>query len=364
MKLRRYALILLALALIAVVGILYLKTRPAPVLTVMTWPGAYGRAQASAQMHPYAAKKNVDVRTALWDGELAEVAAMVQKHQYRADVIDFELPTAVKACNQNLLEKIDPAILPPGADKMPANRDFVAGAIGPCWVGGMVYSQVMVYSPRLEQKLKRTPETLTDFFDRRKFPGRRALNRASAKFNLEMALLADGVAPGDVYRTLETPEGLDRAFAKLAALKPIWAHDSKDAREWVKNGQAVMATALNGDLQSDKDFTPGVIWDHQLYEMDVLAVPAGNPNKDRALDFIAYATGSAPLAAMAGWVAFGPARHSAIPLVKNNPETNMPMRPLLPTAPENFQHAFAIDDGWWLAHGDALTSRWREFVSR
>ena len=82
MKLRRYALILLALALIAVVGILYLKTRPAPVLTVMTWPGAYGRAQASAQMHPYAAKKNVDVRTALWDGELAEVAAMVQKHQY------------------------------------------------------------------------------------------------------------------------------------------------------------------------------------------------------------------------------------------------------------------------------------------
>ena len=30
-----------------------------------------------------------------------------------------------------------------------------------------------------------------------------------------MALLADGVAPGDVYKTLATPEGLDRAFAKL-----------------------------------------------------------------------------------------------------------------------------------------------------
>lgn len=360
MKLRYYALLLLALALIAVIGIVYLQTRPAPVLTVMTWPGAYGRAQASAQMHPYGAKKNVDVRTALWDGDLAELAAMTKSRAYKADVIDLELPAAVKACRQNLLEKIDPAILPAGADGTPAARDFVPGAIGPCWVGGMVYSQLMVYAPRL----KRAPATLADFFDRKKFPGRRALNRASAKFNLEMALLADGVAPADIYKTLESPEGLDRAFAKLAALKPIWAHDSKDALEWVKNGQAIMATALNGDVRSDKDFSPGVIWDHQLYEMDVLGVPAGNPGKSRAFDYIAFATGSAPLAAMANWVAFGPARHSALALVKNNPETGMPMRPLLPTAPENFIHPFAIDDGWWLTHGDAIAPRWQEFVAR
>jgi putative spermidine/putrescine transport system substrate-binding protein len=326
----------------------------------MTWPGAYGRAQASAQMHPYAAEKNVDVRLAVWDGDLADVGAMVEKRQFKADVIDFELPAAVKACQQKLLEKIDPAILPPGADGSPASRDFVPGAIGPCWVGSMVYSQVMVFSPRL----KRVPATLADFFDRKKFPGRRALSRAAPKFNLEMALLADGVAPGDVYKNLETPEGLDRAFAKLTALGPIWAHDSADALGWVKNGQAVMATALNGDVQALKDFTPGLIWDHQLYELDVFAIPAGNPNKKRALDFIAYATGSGPLAGVASWVAFGPARHSAIALVKNNPELGTPMRPLLPTAPENFQHAFAIDEGWWLAHGAAIASRWQEFVTR
>jgi len=176
--------------------------------------------------------------------------------------------------------------------------------------------------------------------------------------------LADGVAPSEVYKTLDTPEGLDRAFARLAALKPVWAHDSKDALEWVKNGQAVMATALNGDVQAEKEFSPGVIWDHQLYELDVLGIPAGNPNKDRALDYIAFATGSVPLAAMANWVAFGPARHSAVALVKTNPETGMAMRPFLPTAPENFQHAFAIDDGWWLAHGDAIAARWQEFVSQ
>src|ERR1700716_1682097 len=100
MKLRRRFLLVLACLLIALIGILYLHTRPAPILTVMTWPGAYGRAQASAQMRPYAVERNVDVRTALWDGDLAQVAAMVKKRQFKADVIDFELPMAVDACRQ------------------------------------------------------------------------------------------------------------------------------------------------------------------------------------------------------------------------------------------------------------------------
>ncbi len=108
----------------------------------------------------------------------------------------------------------------------------------------------------------------------------------------------------------------------------------------------------------------GIIWDHQLYEFDVFAIPLGNPNKDRALDFIHYATGSVPLAGVASWVPYGPARRSALALVKDNPETKTPMRPWLPTAPENFRNAFAVNDAWWRTHEAALTSRWREFVSR
>src|SRR5258708_16828808 len=106
MKLRRRLLLALAAALIVLIGVLYWKPRPAPIRTVMTWPGAYGRAQANAQMHPFAAEKNVDVRTAIWDGDLKEVRAMVENRAFKADVIDFELPVAVRACQQNLLEKI------------------------------------------------------------------------------------------------------------------------------------------------------------------------------------------------------------------------------------------------------------------
>jgi len=360
MKLRRRILVPLGLGLILLVGALFLFTRPPPILTVMTWPGPYGRAQANAQMHPFAARNNVDVRPAVWDGDLADVRAMVNHRQYKADVIDFEVPAAVQACKEGLIEKIDPAILPDGANGVTAAQDFVPGALGPCWVGSVVYSQVMIASPRL----RRAPQTLADFFDTRKFPGRRALSRALPKYNLEMALLADGVAPKDVYATLATPEGLTRAFARLQALNPIWAHDSIGALRWVKDGQAVMATVLNGDIAAEKDFTPHVIWDHQLYEFDVFGIPAGDPARRRAQEYIAYATGSEALAGMARWMTFGPARRSAFALVKPNPETGADLRPLLPTNPDNFTHAFAVNESWWLDHGADIAPRWQEFVSR
>jgi len=358
----RRLLLALAVLLTALVAALWWLSRPPPILTVTTWAGPYGRAQASAMLRPYGAEKSVDVRIAQWDGDLGEIEQAVRSRRYKGDVIDFELPRAVEACRKGLLEKIDPALLPDGADGKPARADFVPGAIGPCWVASVAYAQVMVASPRL----KRAPRTLADFFDTRNFPGRRALPGGGAKYNLEMALLADGVPPGDVYRTLATPEGLDRAFARLAALHPVWAHDGADALRRVRNGQAVMATALNGEVHdmAQKDDRVRIVWDHALYEFDVFAVPGGDPKKKRALDFIAWATGSKPLAGVAGWVPYGPARRSALALVRPNPETGAAMRPWLPTAPEHFSRAFAVDAGWWLDHQAAIRDRWQAFVTR
>ena len=42
-----------------------------------------------------------------------------------------------------------------------------------------------------------------------------SLARASAKLNIEMALLADGVAPKAVYEVLSTPQGVARALQSL-----------------------------------------------------------------------------------------------------------------------------------------------------
>jgi len=357
---KRSLLLVLAAVLVVAVAALYWFTRPPPVLTVTTWDSPYGRAQTTAQIRAFGARQRVDVRIAQWDGGLKALEAAVTARQYTTDVLDFTLPAAARACRDGLLEKLDAASLPDGADGVPAARDFVPGALGPCWVGSVVQSQVLVHAPGLKQP----PATLAGFFDLRKFPGRRALSRASPRFTLEMALLADGVKPADIYRTLETPEGLERAFAKLASVRPIWSIDTVGAMRWVTNGQAVMTVALNTEVTDNPEFPLDIVWDHQVYVLNVFAIPFANPNKALAMDFIRFATASGPLGALASRVPLGPTRRSALSFVGDNPETHRSMRPVLPTAPENFRHAFALDADWWQTHEADILPRWQAFVMR
>ena len=56
--------------------------------------------------------------------------------------------------------------------------------------------------------------------------------------NLEFALMADGVPRDEVYATLDTPEGVSRAFRKLDTIKDqvVWweagAQPTANARRW------------------------------------------------------------------------------------------------------------------------------------
>lgn len=356
-----------AAVLIVLVGAYFWLTRTLPILTVSTWSGPYSRAQSNAMFRTYGNDKDYDVRIALYDGGLKELTAMVRSQQYTWDVMDFELPDAITACRLGLLEHIDAATLPAGANGAPAANDFVKNAVGPCWVGSVVYSQVIAFS----QKRFRggpSPQTAADFFNLQRFPGPRALRRGSAKFNLELALLADGMNPRDVYDALLTPVGIDRALTKLSTLKGslVWWSSSADAVAMLNDGRAAMATVLNGDVydavQHHRDVS--VIWDRQLYELDVFGVPRGNPRKDVAMDFIRYATQSERLAAVASWVPYGPARRSALPLVGKNPELGTDMTPFLPTTPAHFATTFAIDDEWWQLHGPDIEPRWQIWLAQ
>jgi putative spermidine/putrescine transport system substrate-binding protein len=340
--------------LLAAFAALYWYMRPLPILTVTSWAGDYGHAQAVAQMHPFAAANRIDVHIAEWEGQLSDL---------KGDVIDFELPKAVEACDRNMLEKIDATTLPAGDDGAAAAKDFVPGAIGHCWVGSVVYSHLIIYSPRAFPAGR--PETLADFFDTAKFPGKRALKRTSGKYNLEMALLADGVAPAEVYPMLASEAGLARAFAKLSSLGSslTWYDTDGEAPERIRNGEAAFATALNGQLYDPKQTASslGVIWDRQLYEFDAFGIPAGDPKKEMALNFIRFATGSKSVAGVASLYPVGPARRSGVALTGKNPENSADLRPFEPTA--HFDTAFAEDDIWWHTHGDAVDTAWRNWLA-
>jgi putative spermidine/putrescine transport system substrate-binding protein len=353
------------LVLAGIAGALWWFTRPLPILTVTTWPGEYGRAQANAMFHPFSEGKRVDVRMAQYDGGLGHLKSEVGSHRYDWDVIDFELADAVEACHEGLLETIDAVDLPTAPDGTAARSDFVKHGIGRCWVGSVVFAQVIAFQP--DRFGNDPPRSLADFFDLARFPGPRALHRGSAKLNLELALLADGVKPKDVYPLLETDEGVSRALRKLGTLgfSLTWWSDPDDAIRMLADGRAAMVTALNGNVfeAETQNRAVDVIWDRELYELDVFGIPKGDPRRDRALGFVRFATGAVPLSHVSEWAPYGPARRSSQPLVGRNPDTGIAMSGMLPTAPANFATAFAVDDEWWRIHGPSIASRWREWVA-
>jgi len=342
--------------------------RHGPRLIVATWDGTYGRAQITTQIAPFARTSGSDAVFAVYDGGTRELARQVAAQRYAWDVIDLEMPDAVAACAEGLLEPIDAAALPAGPDGKPAAEDFVPGAIGPCWVASAVYSQVIAVAPIHFGDA--TPSTLADFFDLTRFPGKRALNRLSPKLNLEMALLADGVAPKDVYAELSTPQGVARALGKLETLHGhlVWYSNLDEVKKMLQDGSIVFASMPNWavfDTDNGEHWLGpklNIIWDRQLYEVEAFGIPKGDPRRKLAMDFIRFATESKSLGGMASWVAYGPARLSALPLVGINPDLKVAMTPYLPTA--HFGTAFAVDDGWWRLHGADAEVLWQAWLAK
>jgi putative spermidine/putrescine transport system substrate-binding protein len=201
------------------------------------------------------------------------------------------------------------------------------------------------------------PRTIADFFNTKDFPGKRAL-RKRPQVNLEWALIADDVPPDQVYDVLATPEGQDRAFAKLDTIKNdiVWFDSWSQAPQLLNDGDAVMVHAPNGRIYSaiatdKKPFK--IVWDHNIYDFDVWSIVRGTPNLEKAMEFVAFATGSKPLAGMAD-VAYGPTRKSSTPYV--DPEVS----PDLPTA--HLDKGIRADDIFWADFGDSVGERFNEWL--
>ena len=122
------------------------------------------------------------------------------------------------------------------------------------------------------------PQTIADFFDLEKFPGKRGVKKG-AKTTLEMALMADGVPASEVYEVLETDEGVDRAFAKLDEIKgeAVWWEAGSQPPQLLADGEVAMTMAWNGRIfnaavAEDKPFE--IMWDGQVFAKGEVKVEA------------------------------------------------------------------------------------------
>lgn len=333
-------------------------------VVVMSWGGDYGAAQIAAYNRPFTEQTGIKSTMVDSDNPTALIKSMVEANNVTVDVVEVEYPDAIRGCDEGILVPIDASILPAAPDGTPAKDDFMKGSITECGVGTAVYSSVFAYD---NTKFPEGPTVIADFFDLKKFPGKRAI-RKQPKFALEIALMADGVAAVDVYNVLATPEGVDRAFAKLDTIKSevIWYQANAEAVRLLADGEVAMSSAtanrfFNASIAEGKPFT--TVWDGQLYDFSMFVIPKGAPHPDDALKYLAFATDTKRLAALSAELPFGPARRSSVALVHYYKDGKTDIRPHMPTNPDNLKNAVAVSSEFWADHEAELTERFNSWLA-
>ena len=353
--------------LLSIVGLLASTAAlAAESITVTSFGGAFSQSQIEAYQKPFAAKTGVTVNAEVYNGGLAEIRAQVQSGNVTWDVVDVEKQDLTAGCDEGLFVEIDPAMLAAAPDGTPATEDFLPGAIGECGVATVVWTTIVAYDATKFPGEK--PSKLADFFDVKKFPGMRAISKRPV-VAMEFAVMADGVPPEKVYEVLSTPEGLDRAFKKLDAIKDnlIFWEAGAQPPQMLADGEVVMTTAYNGrifnaQIKENKPFV--IIWDHHVYNTDNYAILKGTKHLETALEFLKFATSTQALADQASWISYGPSRKSSVPLISTYHGTDVQMSPHMPTAPQNFGNALATNDEWWADHQDEIIKRYNAWMAK
>ncbi|OPY95435.1 spermidine/putrescine ABC transporter substrate-binding protein [Bradyrhizobium sacchari] len=322
-------------------------------LTITSFGGAYQAAERKALFEPYAMQAGVKITEDGYNGEFAKISAMVESKSVTWDVVDADANATIRLCADGVLETIDWKKL--GLDR----TRFTDGNKYDCGVPNTIYATVLAYD---KDKLPNGPKTIADLFDVQKFPGKRGLLR-SPFGNLEWALIADGVQFKDVYKVLNTSEGVDRAFKKLDTIKKdiLWWQTNAQPPQLLADGQVIMTSAGNGRIydankNSGKHFE--IVWDAQELGMNVWTIPNGGPRRDAAYKFIAFAGSPQAQANQTNYSSYGPANKDAI--VHVDPA----ILPHLPTTPDHMANALQVDPAFWADKGDDLRQRFTAWLAK
>src|SRR5581483_7275109 len=241
------------------------------------WGGASQAAADKVYMKPFTEKTGTPIQQDSWSGGIGVLRTKVQGGNATWDVVQVEVDELVLGCEEGLFEKIDWA-------KLGGRDQFIPAAVNDCGVGAVAWTNALGYDG---DRIKDGPTSWKDFWDTAKFPGKRGL-RKTAKYTLEIALLADNVPPSDVYKVLGTPAGVERAFKKLDELRSsiVWWTNVSQVPDMLASGELAMSVAtparlLAANKADNRHFK--IVWNGNLYSIDFWVILKNSPNRQQAM---------------------------------------------------------------------------------
>jgi putative spermidine/putrescine transport system substrate-binding protein len=257
-----------------------------------------------------------------------KMKTMVLAKNVTWDVVDSGLGGTGELGPTGLLEEIDYSIV----DKNKVTPGF-AYKYGVC---NYMFSTVMAWDTG---KVKEKP-TLADFFDTKKYPGKR-LMRKDSQAMLELALMAEGV-PADKLYPLDVP----RAMKKVASIKKdllFWSSGA-ESQTMLREGEVVMGWLWHTRavlLQKDTNKKVTFSFDGGLLQPGLWVVPKGNPAGKQVMTAIASMQAPEGQVKLLAAMGNGPANPAAASLVPAE------LKAINPGAAENVKVQAKIDAEWY-----------------
>ena len=337
---------LLAAAALAALALRPALARDLGVLTNGRMLGAVRTIVAA----PFTTAAGIAVAVESWSGGLENLQSRLKPTPPAFDLVQLNPEELQPACDDGLLDKIDYAAIG-GKDH------YLPQAVTDCGVGAALTALVLAWD---KDKFPSTP-TWADFWDVAKYPGKRGL-AAGPRGNLEIALLADGVAPGDVYKTLASGDGVDRAFRKLDQLRPyiVWWHDGAEAVHLLDSGDAMMTSApsdavVAANRTGHRSF--GIQWAGNQWAMQYWGLVKGAPNQRQAVQFLYFVATPAVGARLTARAAVGPVTKGATDFLAPDELA------VSPANPANLSAGLRQDNAFWRDNLDKLRQRFEAWQS-
>ncbi|AJY73799.1 ABC transporter substrate-binding protein [Paenibacillus beijingensis] len=314
-------------------------------LTIVDFGGVSSEAAKKALYEPFEKEYNAKI-TVVSPPDEGKLKAMVESGNVEWDVVSVFPHFVPRFEKEGLLEKLDYSIID--------RTDIYPYMVSDYSIARYSYFWNIAYNSDIYQDGNH-PRTWSEFWDTAAFPGARGLWKGP-EGTLEMALLADGVAPDKLY-----PLDIARAFNSLDKIKKnvkVWWESGAQPPQLLSTKELTAAAVWNGRVSAAK--AQGSKIDNEFNQaIEVFlswVVPKNAPHKDLAMKFIAYASEPEQQAAFSKLIDYAPSNKKALELLPED------LKQRLGRSEQSKNETVIMDVKYWSENYDSVYDQFNKWL--
>lgn len=289
---------------------------------------------------------NITVQAVQSPARIAGIRQQVRANAPGWDIVELFGGICEQLSRQGLTTPLDYAVID--------RSGIPERMIGKDWIGVVTYSTILAYSSKVYGD--NGPKSWAEFWDVKKFPGRRSMQPRGA--TLEAAMLSTGVPADQLY-----PINLDVAFKQLELIRPhmsVWSASPSHSEQLVSSGEVDTLLIQHERVEHAQDDGAPYRFSFQdgFIGFDCLLVPKSSPQKDLAMKVLASVVSPERQADLPKYTSNGPVNLKAFETGKIEPQRVEKLN----TSPKNAARQIIENARWQADHLPEIQQRFDQLL--